>query len=240
MKIALLISGGGTTMEAIIKACKSGVLAGVEPVLVIASRGDAGGIKKAQALGIKDDNIIILLPKSFETAEKFGEAIINECKKRNVDFIGQYGWLAKTPENVCEEYKGMIVNQHPGPLDPGRSGDFGGAGMYGIRVHEARLEFVHKVNRDFWTEATTHRVTANFDEGQIVKCKRVEILPDDTAETLQARVLPVEHEVQIAALQDFINGNVSEFHRDTPLVLKGEEDILEECKKSAIAKYPKG
>lgn len=240
MKIALLISGGGTTMEAIIKATKSGVLLGVEPVLVIASRSDAGGIEKAKALGIKDEDIVVLKPKDFETSELFGEAILEECKKRNVEFIGQYGWMVKTPLSVCEAYKGKIVNQHPGPLDLAGHGDFGGAGMYGMRVHEARLQFVKMVNRDFWTEATCHRVTANFDEGVIVKRKQVPIFQNDTAEILQARVLPVEHEVQIEALKDFMNNTVTEFKRETPLVLPGEEEILEECKKNAIAKYPKG
>jgi phosphoribosylglycinamide formyltransferase-1 len=227
-------------MQAIIRACQSGALPRVEPALVIASKAEAGGVEKARALGIKDEDILIMSPKDFKTPEEFGKKIIEECEKRNVDFIGQYGWLAKTPENVCEKFSGRIVNQHPGPLDPGGNGDFGGVGMYGIRVHEARLEFVRKVKRDFWTEATTHRVTANFDEGEVIKRKVVPILEGDVAETLQARTLPAEHEVQIEALRDFTNGTVSECQRETPLVLKGEENILEACKKSAIAKYPKG
>lgn len=236
-------------MEAIIKASKGGVLLGLEPVLVIANNPDAGGIEKAKALGIKDEDIVVLKPKDFENSDKFGEArptesfgqaILNECKKRNVDFIGQYGWMVKTPLSVCEAYKGKIVNQHPGPLDPKGNGDFGGSGMYGMRVHEARLQFIKMTNRDFWTEATCHRVTANFDEGVIIKRKQVPIFQNDTAEILQARVLPVEHEVQIEALQDFMNNTVTEFKRETPLVLPGEEKILEECKKNAIAKYPRG
>ena len=77
MKIALLISGGGTTMEAIIKACQSGVLNGVEPVLVIASSANAGGIEKAKKLGISDNDILIINPKSFENKGLFGEIIIN-------------------------------------------------------------------------------------------------------------------------------------------------------------------
>jgi len=148
MKIALLISGGGSTMEAIIKAVQNGVLKNIEPVLVISSKKDAGGIEKARALGIKNEDILIIRPKDFLSREDFGEKIISECKKRNVDFIGQYGWMVLTPENVIREYKNMIVNQHPGPLDMGEP-DFGGKGMYGLRVHQARIEFVKKVNRDF-------------------------------------------------------------------------------------------
>lgn len=240
MNIALLISGGGTTMEAMIKAARDERLSGIEPVLVIASKPDAGGIAKARALGVAEKDSLVLSPKSFEHPEKFGEAIQEECRARGVEFIGQYGWLAKTPENVCKAFEGMIVNQHPGPLDPEGDGDFGGLGMYGMRVHEARLQFVRTVNRDFWTEATSHRVTKNFDEGAIVKRKQVTVLPDDTAESLQTRVLPVEHEVQIETLRDFAQGTVSEFHRKIPLVLHGEEHVLEESKKLAIQKYPRG
>lgn len=239
MRIALLISGGGTTMEAIIKASQDGILKNVVPVLVIASKENAGGIEKARNLGIANENILVINPKNFKERAEFGEEIIKECKKRNVDFIGQYGWMVMTPENIIKEYQNMIINQHPGPLDTGRL-DFGGVGMYGMRVHQARLCFVKKANRDFWTEATAHRVTAKFDEGVVLKRKQVAILPDDTAETLQQRVLPVEHEVQIELLSDFTNGAVNEFHREIPLILPGEENILEECKELAIKMYPNG
>jgi phosphoribosylglycinamide formyltransferase-1 len=239
MKIALLISGGGTTMEAIINACHNGMLKNVEPALIIASKETAGGIQKAKNAGVTDEDIVILDPRLFESPELFGEAILFECRKRNIDFIGQYGWLAKTPDTVCEAYKDMIINQHPGPLDNGRP-DFGGSGMYGMRVHHARLEFVQRTGRDFWTEATAHRVTSVFDEGRIVKRKQTPIFENDTAETLQARLLPIEHEVQIETLQDFANKTVSEFVRETPLVLSTEEDILEECKENAKRLYPHG
>ena len=239
MKIALLISGGGTTMEAIIKAYKSGYLVNVEPTLIIASNSQAGGIEKAKNLGIANENILVINPKDFSDKNKFGEKIIEECKKRDIDFIGQYGWMVMTPENVINSYKNMIVNQHPGPLDTGRS-DFGGAGMYGLRVHQARLEFVNKVKRDYWTEATAHRVTEKFDEGVVLKRKQVPILEGDTAEILQQRTLPEEHEIQIELLKDFSEGRVQEFHREIPLVFQGEEGILEECKKKAIQMYPKG
>ncbi|MFZ2150322.1 MAG: formyltransferase family protein [Minisyncoccia bacterium] len=239
LKIALLISGSGTTMEAIIKACRSGKLTNCEPVLVISSSAEAGGIAKARALKIKDEDILIINPKDFTSREEFGQKIIEECEKRDVNFIGQYGWLWKTPLNVIKKYKDRVINQHPGPLDNGRP-DFGGAGMFGMRVHQARLEFVNKTNTDFWTEATAHRVTEKFDEGIVLKNKQVPILPYDTAETLSMRVLPIEHEVQIELLQDFINGTVEEFHRKTPLILPGEEVMLNECKENAKKLYPNG
>lgn len=239
LRIALLISGGGTTMQAIIKACKAGDLPNVEPALVISSDKNAPGIEKAKNAGIKIEDILTINPKNFKTAEEFGKKIIEECKKRNVNFIGQYGWHWKTPINVINEFKENIINQHPGPLDNGRP-DFGGAGMFGMRVHQARLLFVQKTNRDFWTEATAHRVTENFDEGVILKRHQMPILPYDTAETIQMRLLPIEHKTQIELLRDFANNTVSEFHRDAPLVLPSEKDILNECKKLAKEMYPNG
>ena len=239
MRIALLTSGGGTTMAAIISACKEGVLQNVIPALVIASKEDAGSIAKARTLGISEKDILVINPKSFETREAFGEKIIAECRARNVEFIGQYGWMVKTPENVIAAFPNMIVNQHPGPLDQGKL-DFGGPGMYGMRVHQTRLCFVQKTNREFWTEATSHRVVGEYDKGAIVGRERVPILSDDTTETLQSRVLPVEHAVQIKTLQDFANGTVQEYHREEPLILPGEEVLFEECKENAIKLYPHG
>lgn len=132
-----------------------------------------------------------------------------------------------------------MVNQHPGPLDSGRP-DFGGQGMYGLRVHAARLYFVQMVNRDYWTEATAQRVASEYDKGAVLLAERVPILKNDTPETLQQRVLPVEHQVQIRTLKAFSEGNIPLFVREQPLIFPGEEKILEEAKKLAIEKYPKG
>lgn len=239
MKIALLISGGGTTMAAIIKAVKDGRLKGIEPVLVIASKPDAGGIQKARSLGIPDKNVIVIRPKDYNSASDFGQAIIGACEQRQVEFVGQYGWLCKTPENVITKYQGKMVNQHPGPLDIGRL-DFGGQGMYGRRVHCARLLFVKKTDRDFWTEATSQRVAINYDHGAVLKAIKVPIQKNDDVDSLQQRVLPFEHEAQIQTLQDFAEGSVKEITRGTPLVLPGEEPVLEECKQEAIRLYSKG
>ena len=239
MRVALLISGGGTTAEQIILACRSGRLEGVTLALVVSSRADAHGISRVHAAGVPKSDILVLEPNSFASRDAFGEAIISECRKRDVDFIGQYGWLAKTPSNVIEAFKGMMVNQHPGPLDPGRL-DFGGRGMFGRRVHCARLLFVRAVNRDFWTEATAQRVAVGYEEGAVVNRKQVPIFPDDDVASLQARVLPVEHEVQIETLADFVRGAVQELKRETPLVLLDEESLLEEVKQKAIGMYPEG
>jgi phosphoribosylglycinamide formyltransferase-1 len=239
MKIALLMSGGGTTAAAIIAACRDGQLKDVEPVCVIASSVAAGGIKKARNLGISERDILVIDTKKFGSSVQFGEAILAACRERGVEFIGQYGWLPKTPLNVIQAYEGMIVNQHPVPLDPGHP-DFGGKGMWGRRAVCARLLFVRRVDRDFWTEAISHRVEKEFDTGAIVRAVRVPIVPDDTVETLYARLLPVEYKAQIQTVRDFAAGQVQEWIRPDRLVRPGEEAILNQVKAEALRLYPNG
>lgn len=240
MKIALLISGGGTTAARIIAECRPGRrLDGMIPALVITSRPDALGIQRVIDAGMSPENVVMLERSKFPTPGTFGSAIISECEKRGVEFVGQYGWMVKTPANVIVRYKGMMVNQHPGPLDIGRE-DFGGAGMYGMRVHAARLLFVRETGHDFWSEATSQRVEEEFDKGVVLRTHQVPIMQGDTPEMLAARMLPFEHEVQIETLADFLHKKVREMHREMPLIQSDEIEILEKCKKEAIELYPKG
>lgn len=239
LRIAMLISGGGTTMREILRAVKSGFLSRVEPVLVIASRADAGGISKAIEGGMANNDVLVMRPRWFESPEMFGEFVLDACHKRGVDFVGQYGWLPKTPENVIEAYAGMMTNQHPGPLDPGRP-DFGGPGMYGRRVHCARLHFAKCVPDSNWTEATCQRVAPEFDNGTLLAFMVVPIEEGDTVETLQARVLPTEHALQIETLKAFSEGSVREYRRPVPLVDAEYYGILAEAKQAAAKEYPSG
>jgi len=237
LRLALLISGGGTTMEKIIQESQCGELLGkIAPVIVIASRYGAGGLAKAKELGIPTS---VLAPHSFSSAEHFGNEIISECRSRGVDLIGQYGWLPKTPGNVIEAFATRMINQHPGPLDPGRP-DFGGNGMYGRRVHAARLYFVRCVQHGFWTEATAQRVDVEFDKGVVLRKRLVEIHTDDDPTTLQERVLPIEHAVQIETLADFADGRVGEVVREQPLVNTVEENVLKTAKNVACLLFPHG
>lgn len=238
IRLAMLISGGGTTMMKIIQECGSGQLVGkVVPVLVISSRHDAGGLAKAMGTCVPTT---VLEPKNFGSAEHFGDAIIRECHSKGVNLIGQYGWLPKTPRNVIEAYTESMINQHPGPLDTGRP-DFGGHGMYGRRVHAARLYFARCVRHSLWTEATAQRVNVEFDKGAVLHKRLVEIHPDDDPYTLQERVLPVEHAVQIETLLGFANDCVREHVREQPLINNGaEENILETAKNVACLLFPHG
>lgn len=238
-RLALLISGGGSSAQAIIRASKSGQLA-IEPVCVIASTNEAGGIQLVLKEKMAPKDILVLKPKVYVSSEAFGEAILAACRARGIDIIGQYGWMPRTPANVVAVFSGRMINQHPGPLDPGRP-DFGGKGMFGKRVHAARLWFVHKTGQDFWTEATAQLVAEQFDRGALLKTQRLEILPDDDAESLQRRLLIVEHEVQIAALQDFALGQVKVLPpRAHPLIPLNKESLLKEAKQIACIRFPQG
>lgn len=246
LRIAMLISGGGTTMREILRAVKSGLLRRVEPVLVIASKPDAGGIEKAIAEGMPPGNVLVMKPKAYPSSEAFGEEVIRQCKKRGVDFIGQYGWLPKTPVNLITAFPNMMVNQHPGPLDPGRP-DFGGPGMYGRRVHYAWLYFVRMTYRPgmyYWrhhlTEATCQRVAPEFDKGALLAWATIPINPGDTVAALQERVLPQEHMIQIETLAAFSENRVRERTRPEPLVREEDYPILAEAKQVAGILYPRG
>lgn len=236
-----MVSGGGTTMAAILKAISDDELKGVVPELIIASKPAIGAIKKALDARIACHRILVLSPKNYPNPKIFARRINEECKIRGVNFISQNGWLPLTPPEVLREFPGMMINQHPGPLDPLRPGlDFGGKGMYGRRVIAARLYFVQMTGHDWWTEAVSHRVTPEFDRGVVIRSERVDIWHDDTVETLQGRLLPVEHRVQIAALGDFVNDCVREVQRFNALAFPHEHEALAEAKRRAIADYPNG
>lgn len=248
LRIALLISGGGSTAEAIIHACRSGRLARVSPALVIASRPDAKGVERVKAAGMDSRDVVVVSPRCSSPGQ-FADAIISHCESRGVDFLGQYGWMVKTPVEVIRQYEDMMVNQHPGPLDPGPSVlgvesqgrlDFGGKGMYGLRVHAAVLWFARHVNRQFWTEAVAQRVAFKYDQGAVLKRKGVLIYEKDDPISLQQRVLPIEYEVQIQTLEDFAEGRVRELVRGSPLILPGEEGILQNARWVARILFPRG
>ena len=131
-------------------------------------------------------------------------------------------------------------NQHPGPLDPGSNRDFGGKRMFGIRVHHAVLNFYRTVGLRGWTEATAHRVAVELDKGAILNSHKLIIRPEHNPVSLQAELLPIEHEVQILTLLNFISGALFEKPRTEPLVKKEHRFALEMAKTQACMMWPKG
>lgn len=243
LRMCFLVSGGGTTMGAILEAIRTKKLEGVEPKLVIASRPGIAAIERAHEAGMACHNVLLLSPRNYHDPKRFARRIIEECEIRGVNFIGQYGWMPKTPEPVVRRFAGMIVNQHPGPLDPAAPPgfDFGGEGMFGRRVMAARLLFVRSVERAWWTLATTHHVLPEFDRGGVIGESLVDIHPDTTLEDLKLRMSQAEHRLQIRVLRDFVQGTVRVAeHKSHWLVRPEEKDVLDKCKAEAAALYPNG
>ena len=236
----LAISGGGTTMDAILEQAFEGSLKGkFRPVLIVASRPDAGGIAKALKRGIHQRDIIVTSQAHFPDELAWGEFLLYQCHKRGAQFWGQYGWAVKTPAPIVEEFDEESVNQHPAGLRY-RGLGFGGPGMLGRAVHSAVLHFARNVGREFpFTEAVSHRVTKDYDEGALINVKEVPIRRRDDMETLQRRVLPVEHQVQLETIDMFYRGNVKEL--DLPqLISPGEEGLLAQSKRVGIIQWPHG
>jgi phosphoribosylglycinamide formyltransferase-1 len=236
LRPAYLFSGGATTVEHLLNAWKTGKLPGVIPGCAIASSENAGGLRLFRG-EYKAIPHAIIDPKKFASPNDFGRAILDFCGAHNVNFVGQYGWMPWTPDNVIARFKGQMSNQHPGPVRPGQR-DFGGEKMHGIRVHAARLWFVQLTKREFWTEATSQLVDPQWDRGRVIIARRVEIDPvNDTPEILRDRVLPVEWQVQQETMGMFATGEMCYSNDRRPLVLDDEVAIWEECKKRAIQTY---
>jgi phosphoribosylglycinamide formyltransferase-1 len=170
-KVAVLVSGGGTNLQALIDAEKSGIIKSGTISLVVSNKESAYALERAKNAGI--EGVYIHRGKDFEAA------LINLLEEKNTDIIVLAGFLSILSENFVRKYDKKIINVHPS-LIPSFCGD----GFYGLKVHEAALAKGVKV-----TGATTHFVNEITDGGEIIMQKAVEISPDDTAETLQLKVM---------------------------------------------------
>lgn len=237
------ISGGGTTLASILAAMNAGTLRGIRCGLVMATCHDAGGIQKALKAGVKPEDIIVLTRKEYPDDESFADRLLTECDRRSIDALSQNGLIRRMPAAVVERFAGRSINQHPGALDPGNGGyDFGGRGMKGRAVIAATLYFAQATNTNWWMEATAHEVQNDVDTGGIVYFQRVPLQYDDTVETAQARLLPVEHKVQINALRRMGMRGSTRAHepRAEPLIPPHLRKHLQQAKAKAIADYPDG
>lgn len=232
-----LASGGGSTWSHIWDQCQDGgALHGkVQPRLLIVNRLDAPVIAKAKAKGFPAHDIVVISTKG-KIPDAVGLRIIEACQRRHVDFLGQHGWLPKTPAVVVSHFHGRMINQHNAPVP-----EFGGKGMHGLASHCARLEFYRLVGRcDPWTLAITQWVTDALDGGAVLHQAEVPIVDDDTPETLRDRVLPVEHRLQVEFLQRYVAGQVHEVSPRPSLVKPGEEQLLEQARSEGRRRYPHG
>ena len=176
LKIGVLVSGGGTNLQAIIDSIENGTIRNAEIVTVAASNPDAYALKRAEKHGIPS---VAISRKVFDSLEKFDLAICEHMKSRGVELIVMAGFLSIIGENLLNEYEGRIINIHPSLIP-----SFCGKGYYGLRVHEAALERGVKI-----TGATVHFVNEIPDGGPIIIQKAVDVKDGDTPETLQKRVM---------------------------------------------------
>lgn len=176
LNVVVLVSGGGTNLQALINAEAYGIIQHGHISKVIASRSDAKALTRAADANI---DTAVVPRKEFESDEKFNEALLEELEKAKPDIIVLAGFMHILSENVIKKYDKKILNVHPSLIPA-----FSGKGFYGLKVHEAALERGVKI-----TGATVHFVNEIPDGGEIIVQKAVEIMPDDTPETLQRRVM---------------------------------------------------
>ena len=176
IKIAVLVSGGGTNLQALIDAQKAGAFPNGEIALVMASNQKAYALERARNHGIR---AVAISPKEFETREAFNEAFLAKVDEYKLDLIVLAGFLVTIPEAMTRKYKNRIINIHPSLIP-----SFCGVGYYGLKVHEAALKRGVKV-----TGATVHYVDEGVDSGPILLQKAVEVKDGDTPEILQRRVM---------------------------------------------------
>src|SRR3712207_6226816 len=183
--IGVLVSGGGTNLQSIIDNIEDGKINGQIRV-VIANKESAYGLERAKKHGIKD----VCLSDEND--------IIDELKKNDVDLVVLVGFLKILSHNFTRVFENKIINIHPSLIP-----SFCGKGYYGLKVHEAAVEYGVKVSG-----ATVHFVDENADTGAIIVQKTVEVLPDDKPEDLQQRVLGIEHEILSYVIAKFCDEKI--------------------------------
>ena len=188
-RIAVFVSGGGTNLQALIDAQKSGIIESGEIALVISNNKDAYALTRAAENGIASE---VVLKKECGSQEAFEAKLCQILEENKIDLIVLAGFMSILSGDFTDKYPNRIINVHPSLIP-----SFCGKGFYGLHVHEAALEYGVQV-----TGATVHFVNEIPDGGQIIMQKAVEILEDDTPETLQKRVMEqVEWKILPAATE---------------------------------------
>ena len=176
LKIAVLVSGGGTNLQALIDGIKSGSIPNAKISLVVSNNPGVYALERAASAGIEAK---VISPKDFDDREAFHAALIGALDEAGVDLVGLAGFLVNIPPEMISRYRGRIINIHPSLIP-----SFCGKGYYGLKVHEAALARGVKV-----TGATVHFVDEGTDTGPIILQKAVEVQEGDTPKVLQQRVM---------------------------------------------------
>jgi phosphoribosylglycinamide formyltransferase-1 len=191
-RVAVLASGGGSNLQALIDRFNADPAAPARVELVVGSRAGIGALERAERAGIH----AVALEARALGPEAFGQALADALEAHRIDLIVLAGWLQLVPAEVVRGFHGRMINVHPALLPA-----FGGHGMYGMRVHRAVIESGARVSG-----ATVHFVDEKYDEGAIIAQWPVPVLPDDTPESLAARVLAVEHRILPLAVEALARG----------------------------------
>ena len=176
LRVGVMVSGGGTNLQAILDAVDAGKITDTEITVVISNNPGAYALERARNHGIE---AVCISPKSFENRAAFNEAFLKKTDEYDLDLIVLAGFLVTIPEEMIRKYRNKIINIHPSLIP-----SFCGVGYYGLKVHEAALARGVKV-----TGATVHYVDEGVDSGPILLQKAVEVQPGDTPQVLQRRVM---------------------------------------------------
>lgn len=196
LKVAVLVSGGGTNLQAIIDAIESGKITNTELVGVISNNKNAYALERAKKHGIPAECIS---PKNFETRAEFNRVLLEKLNELQVDLVVLAGFLVVIPEEMIRVYRNRIINIHPSLIPA-----FCGTGYYGLKVHEAALARGVKI-----VGATVHFVDEGTDTGPIILQKAVEVEEEDTPKILQQRVMEqAEWKILPQAIDLIANGKI--------------------------------
>lgn len=197
LKIAVLVSGGGTNLQAIIDKIAEGVITNTEIAVVISNNKNAYALERAKQAGIE---AVCVSPKDYENREQFNQEFLKTLDSYQVDLVVLAGFLVVISPAMIQKYENRIINIHPSLIP-----SFCGTGYYGLKVHEGALARGVKV-----TGATVHFVDEGTDTGPIILQKAVEVQNGDTPEILQRRVMEqAEWEILPRAIHLIANGKVT-------------------------------
>jgi formyltetrahydrofolate-dependent phosphoribosylglycinamide formyltransferase len=197
LQIAVFGSGKGSNFQAILNAIKAGKIPGARICVVVSNNSHAGILDIARANSLP---AIHLGQKQFAGETELVDAQLNTLAEFSANFIVLAGYIKRLHPRIIQAYRNRIINIHPALLPK-----FGGVGMYGLHVHEAVIAAGEKQ-----TGATVHIVDEEYDHGEIVLQKRVQVQPEDTPERLAAKVLAIEHEIFPQAIRMFAEGTVTD------------------------------